>query len=340
MTRTLGLAAIVMVVLICVVAVIDSVIRLRARRAERSEEQFRPGLEQSIARYLAGSAESPSATATGERDVLLRAALEALGDLRGSERMRLADLLDRLGYVAEAAAALTARRRDVRRRAAETLAVIGTDGTLPALTAGLGDQDPAVRCACARPLAESGGKDVIEAVIATVSRDVRAVPGQSAAVVLALARRWPDALAPLLSRDAVPAARAMAVEVVGVLRLAQHQSLLRACLADGDDLAASAARGLGSIGATGAVGELIGLARDSQRAARTRQAAIVALGSIGDLDALPVLESLLGSDDWSVAAAAARSLYELGAAGVAVLHRASTCPQAGRREQAEAVLQQ
>ncbi len=74
------------------------------------------------------------------------------------------------------------------------------------------------------------------------------------------------------------------------------------------------------------------------RGSAARAAAVTAVGSIGDPAALPVVEILLRSDDWSVRNAAALALPGLGAAGLAALRGAAASPVDEIREQAEAVL--
>jgi hypothetical protein len=63
--------------------------------------------------------------------VFLAIAQEALADLRGAERDRLAAVALRLGYTEDAVRRLRARRAAVRRRAAETLALLATPLAVP-----------------------------------------------------------------------------------------------------------------------------------------------------------------------------------------------------------------
>lgn len=308
------------------------------RRNERHERRLRPGAELAVAEYLAGSAARFGGCDSGGRTVMLKVALEALADLRGSERARLVQLLEQCGFVAEARSGLRARRRTLRLRAAETLAVISARTAVPALTAGLADRDALVRTACARTLAEVGGDDVIPAVLATAERDLAVAPGPAAAVVLAIGASRPSALAPLLGGGRPAGPRAVAIAVAGALRLAQHAPLLQACLADGDQIAAAAARGLGLIGEARSVAALACMAADEDREPFARTAAAVALGMIGDVSALPVLQAQLAAADWSLRAAAAEALAGLGEPGAAALRRAAGSGPADVRALAMAAL--
>jgi HEAT repeat protein len=330
-----GLAVLVVLLVAGIVAV-----RLALGRRRRQEGRFRPGIELSIAEYLAGAAGVVANPANGrERAVMLGVALEALADLRGAERERLVQLLEQFGYVNDAMSGLAARRRGLRRKAAQMLTAFATASAAPALTAGLADRDVFVRTDCARTLARVGGDDAIPAIIAAVKRDILVAPGAVASVVLALGISRPSALAPLLSSDVATEVRTLAVAVAGRLRLSQHAALLRACLREGDgDLAAAAASGVGLIGDGLSVGALMDLARDDRRTVLARTAAITALGSIGEATAVPVLESQLGAGDWSLTAAVVQALSQLGGPGVAALRRAVCSGRPEASAMAEAAL--
>jgi HEAT repeat protein len=340
MTFALALAVAALAGLVGLLLLALIAVRLGIRRRQRREQRLRPAASRAVAQYVTIGGDLPRPAGRTERAMFRAVAVQALADLQGSERESLVGLIEQLGYLDEATAALTARRRAVRRRAAELLAMTATAATLPALRAGLDDPDPLVRTSCARTLATSGGEDVIPLVAATAERDIGVAPGAAAAVVLALARRQPAALLPLLSADAQDAVRMVAVDVAGRLRLAELAPSLRACLRDGDELAAAAARGLGLIGDIQSVGELRDLARDRRRAAQARAAAMTALGSIGDPWSVPLLEPLMRAADWPLQAAAAQALARLGEPGTAALRRAVTAGPAGARDLAEAVLQQ
>lgn len=338
---TVVLSLAVMVVLLnATIVVIRAVLIRRQRRRLR----LRPGAEALIADYLADEAAVPSAIPSQERAVLLDVATEAIADLRGAERARLAGLLEELGFVSAAVRGLSARRRISRRRAADTLATIESRAAVGALTTALGDRDAQVRATCAYALAEIGGEDVVPAVVATIVRDAAVAPGATALAMLALGAKQPAALAPLLAPDVAPEVRLTAITVVSELRLSQHLSSLRACLAgrgdeSADEVAASAAHGLGLIGDVGAVDALIDLAADNSRAPTARATAVQALGSIGALRAVPVLEAELRMPCWPVRAAAASALAGLGELGVEALRRAAKSEDDQVRVLSEAALQ-
>jgi HEAT repeat protein len=327
-----ALAAIAVLLLLLIVAM-----RLVLLHRQRQVEELRPPAEASVATYLTGGPPVPAGGTRRGRAVFLEVSLDALSDIRGSERARLIALLDELGYIQALIRRLGARRRVDRRRAADMLATIGAGSTVAALAAGADDPDILVRTTSAAALAALGGADVVPAVIATAERDADVAPGAAMAIVFSLGTHQPSALAPLLAPGAASAVRAIAVAVAGELRLPEHSERLRACL-DSDDLAASAARGLGMIGDEAAVPALLALARGNDRPARARTAATVALGRIGAASALPALQALLPDQEWSVSAAAAEALHGLGARGDAALRQVASVSSGQIRELAEAAL--
>jgi HEAT repeat protein len=323
---------------VALLAVTLTAVRVEIRRRHRRYLAFHPAASRAVAMYIAGVGPPPQPGSQGERDALREVALSTVTDLTGSERQTVVRLLEDLGFVDDAVAGLTSRRRSRRRGAAEQLALIQSPQAIPALTAGLDDQDALVRTSCARTLAEIGGPQLGPRLAAVAAADMTAVPGAAAAVVLALGRHHPDALEPLLAPAAPAPVRAVAVSVAGRLRLAQLSPSLRECLSGGDGLAGTAAQGLGMIGDIEAAGRLRELADDSGSPLTARAAAVTALGSIGDPAAVPVLEPLLTAPDWQLRAAAASALSWLGEPGSWALRRAVSLGPPEAREQAEAVL--
>lgn len=339
MTADLGYAVVALAALECVLLVTIVVLRVLLRRNQRRVEQLRPAAELAIAGYLAADATAQPGTQPAERAIWRDVTLEAMSDLRGSERAALARLLDDLGYVTEAASDLRSRRRAVRRRGAETLAAIANAEALDALAVGLRDRDVRVRMTCARALAEANGEERIPEIVMAVTRDVRAAPGAVADIVLALGHEHPDALDQLLQPDAPAVVRSIAMAVIGELRLTQHAARLREALVSGDGHQTAAARALGMIGDIEAVPALIVLIEDEARTPTARMAAVAALGSIGDPSAVEAVAALGRNDDWSLRTAAAQALGGLGGQGRVVLEQAAKSPTEQVREQAQAVLQ-
>ena len=339
MIADLGYAVVVLAALECVLLVALVLLRVQLRRNQRRADQLRPAAELAIANYLAADVAVRPETQSAQRSIWRDVALEAMSDLRGSEQAGLARLLDELGYVGEATSDLKSRRRNVRRRGAETLAAIANAEALEALATGLHDRDVRVRMTCARALAEASGDQQVPEVAEAVIHDVRAVPGVVADIVLALGRQHPGALDRLLKPDAPAVVRSIALTVIGELRLAQYAPRLRETIGGDEGNLAAAARGLGLIGDVEAVPALIDLIENEDRDPVVRTAAVTALGSIGDPTAVSAIATLVRHDDWSLRTAAAQALAGLGRQGRLVLEQAAQSQAEQVREQAEAVLQ-
>jgi len=285
-----------------VVLLNGAIIATRAALIQRQKRlrRVRPGTETLLAEYLAAPPRCRRRRRAGSAPCCSTWRSRRSLTCRGEERARLVGLLEELGFVSSAMSGLSARRRVSRRRAAEVLATIRSRAAVGALTPALADRDALVAVTCAYTLAEMGGEGYVAAVIATIKRHAVRAPGATAAAMLALGAKQPSALTPLLARDVAPPVRMTAIEIVSELRLPQYLPALRACLTDAggtdsDDVAASAARGLGLIGDAEAVEALIGFTSDASRTGAARAAAAQALGSIGDPRAVPVLALSCGA---------------------------------------------
>jgi hypothetical protein len=309
-------ATLVLTIAIAVLVLLLLAQQIAHRIKRRARLVLRPACELTVAEYLADeNAAGPAPPRTRrEGDVLRQVGLAALMELRGRERARLTELLERSGVVAFTVAELTARRRIKRRRAADMLAEMRSAQARPALLAGLGDSDPAVRLGCARALVALEDDESASRLVEVAAAAADTSPGAASDVFLAIAAWRPELLADAMASATSPRLRRILVAIIGELRLAEHAALLRAAVADPDDeLAARAARGLGLIGDDGSVEALTIALGDARRSGAVRAAAATSLGWIGDRRSLTSLRSAQGSDDWAVANAATDALKLLGA---------------------------
>ena len=297
----------------------------RVRR--RANLGLRPAYELVVAEYLVdeGAPGPPRPKGRRARAVLRQVALAALIELRGRERVRLTELLERTGIVEYTLDELGSRRCLTRRRAAEMLGEMRSVQAKAALLAGLGDADRAVRLGCARALAELGDEPAAQQVLAVAEAEVDFSPGAVSDVLLALAARKPSLLAEALSTTTSIPLRRILTAILGELRLAEHTPLLRRALADEDDqVVARTARGLGLIGDDQSVPALAALLADGTRSDPVKAAAAAALGWIGDAAAIGPLETALSSGGWAVKTAAAQALALLGEEGAEALGRVAS----------------
>jgi HEAT repeat protein len=304
---TIAIAALVLLILA------QQIVHRIKRRARLI---LRPACELALAEYLAdeNAVGPPPPRSRREQVVLRQVALAALIEVRGRERARLTELLERTGIVACTVTELGARRRITRRRAADMLAEIRSEHARSALVTGLGDSDPATRLGCARALVEVRDGDSADRVVEVAAADADTSPGAVGDVFLGIAAWKPSLLGGAMSTATSPALRRMLAAIVGELRLAEHAALLRAALDDPDDeLASRSARGLGLIGDDASVETLARVLGDTGRVQRVRATAAMALGWIGDRRALASLRTAASSPDWAVSTAAADALVLLGA---------------------------
>lgn len=317
---TTGLAATVLLLVLAIV-----VKRWLADRRFRRDEKLRPSIEEQIAEYIALEDREPASLPRGRagQRLMLAVALEALGELRGTERQRVTELLEQNGTVGELKWRLLSRRSPRRREAAEALTDVRSTQAVDGLLLGLRDRKATVRLACAAALAELGDEAPVPEVLKVTDEDSGEWPGAAAAILLSLGRRVPANLAAAIAPERRPELRRLAAAVIGELRLAQHSELLLEALdCEDDELVARAARGLGSIGEVEAVEPLLRLLDRPERPWFVHLAAVGALGRIGDPSVAAALEYELYSDNWYLGAKAASSLQALGAAGQAALDRA------------------
>jgi len=344
MTLTLFLAWVAIGMALAFAALVAKIVvgRLLADRRRAREHAQRPAIEMVLDTFLAAEEpERPLLPAGREARGLVRAvALEELTELSGRERSRLVWLLECSGIVAETAVGLGSRRRRVRRAAAEALRQIGSEESVRSLSVGLEDPDLDTALTCAAALAELSGVTSMPRVMVVAEGAALARPGAVAAILVTLGRQHPAELGEALRPGARIELRRLGAAVAGELRLSQHVPALRAALlAEDDELAARAARGLGMIGDDDAFDALVDLVEDRDRAWFLRLAATEALGEIGDARAAPPLERELSTDAWVLQAKAAGALRLLGAAGEAALRRALASPVEQVREHARVALE-
>lgn len=315
-------AALIVVVLALLVALVT--VRVRAQRRRTRLAVARERFETLIAARLVGGegvpAPPPADLSALERGALRDAGIDALVELRGRERERVAALLEEGGVVAAEAQALRSAGPDHRRRAADVLGLIASPATHEPLRAALEDRDVRVRLAAARGLAELGQVD--DEWSTTLIADAAAYEhrlGAVAELVLALGARAPARLASVYFNSGSSEVRRIVVAVIGELRLSQHVGILREALDGDDELAARAARGLGLVGDVESTESLLAVVRDPGRSWFVRAAASTALGQLGDPAAVDALAAELRAGEWPRRRAAAEALARLGPAGKAVL---------------------
>ncbi|QYG93810.1 HEAT repeat domain-containing protein [Iamia sp. SCSIO 61187] len=251
-------------------------------------------------------------------------AVDLLGKVRGEARDALLAVLDQAGAPQQAVRRLRRPGPVGRSAAAELLGRAGRAEHLPALVARLDDRDPEVRAVACRALGRIGEPSAVPHLLAALDSR-RPVP--MGIVGSSLLRIGPVGTGPL--RDALQggrsstAARALAVEVLGLHGALEAAGVLATRLQDRDEeleVRIRAARALGRIGSPRGTAALSAVVTDDEPTG-LRAVAARALGEIGGDDAAAVLLPLLDDPAHVVASNAATALPRCGARGRALLLR-------------------
>ncbi len=186
------------------------------------------------------------------------AALELFPELAGDSRERLTRIVEDVGLVDDVTRTLRrSPRAYARRTAADELAEMRSAGSVPALTAGLDDDDPIVRVACVRGLAELSALDEIGRMMQVLDRDSAAAPSAATSAMLALAAAAPEGLAELeVSARSLPARRLAAVALGAAGDERALPSLLADLATDNAVLSSVAVHALERVGGADAISSL------------------------------------------------------------------------------------
>jgi HEAT repeat protein len=315
---------------VCLTLALTVAVRVSSEIARRRLARYEGVLHANLTAYVVGVRADPPPAPQGrfEQHVLRRDLVALVPSVKGDAAARLAGLFVACGLVEVARRDLGARGSLTRIRAAEALGAMQVTEAEPWLVAGLGHQDPLLRLACARALADLGATDALARIIAAL-REVDAEPGDVEEILVAFGSAGVPFLRWMLA-DGSAVERQLAAVALGYI--GSHRALLElrdALGAADDELVAAAARALGRVGDSQATPPLIELLRGA-RPWFVRVAAASALGALGDRSAAPALVTALESDAWDLRNAAARSLVALDWAGIEAVGSAlDTVPDPG-----------
>ncbi len=307
-------------------------VRLYSTLGARRLARYQRAVESWLSEYVVGMRDDPPPAPgqSGFQRAAMRQDLRVLAsELRGEASDRLARLFEDYGLVEAAYRDLDSRRPLVRVRAADALGTMRVDRAAPQLRGHLRHDDPALRVACARALAELGDVDALPDVVLALG-EVEAPPGEIADILLRFGAPGTPHLRGVLSDGRDPAACRLAAAALGEIRTGAAVPELTVALHSGDDeLAATAARSLGRVGDIGAMNELVDLLR-GDRTWFVRVAAASAIGALDTPVAAPALVGALSAEEWDLRNAAATALSKMGNAGFdAVLHDLDELPDRG-----------
>jgi HEAT repeat protein len=246
-----------------------------------------------------------------------------LGKIAGPSRDALVRLLVERGGARLARRRARSRLPHRRASGAHLLGLLGRPEDGPLLARLLADRDPRVRAVATRALGRSGWCGAARHLLAALEDPVRPLPPRPVAAALL---NLGDAAVPALlaAVDDAGLRVATAVEVLGGLRVSAAVGPLLAALQTGvPEIRLRAARALGRIGASSAVGALRAVCGEQGNPPELRLVCAGALGAIGDPAATPELSLLLRNPEHRVRLGAADALVRLGPAGVGALRQAA-----------------
>ncbi len=296
------------------IVVTKGVRELRDRHRDRLVIAVRPIV---LSALEGDDALNRAAALTGRRQSVAESmAIALLPQLRGSDRIALAGLLEATGMTAKAVKGLSSWRAGRRQRSAEMLGAAGHHSAVPALVDRLTDTDAEVRIAAARALGRIGDAGAVEHLFTAL--DTRRVPANTASMaILRIGVTGAPAIHAALTA-AVPRTRATAAELAGALGLTPLRLRIEQLLVDESPLVrVGAARSLGRLASPGSAPTLIERLKhlehddDDPMPCDEAVAIIDALGHIGERTCIPALEASL-SGEARVAAAAGAALARLG----------------------------
>ena len=294
-------------------------------------DRYRDRIADSVVAFAVGATADPPAAPRGrlEHGVMNAELTRLAPHLKGSARDVLASLFVSYGLLGSARRDLRSRRSLAVIRAAELVGTMRAAECVPILQERLASADRLVRVACARALAEIGVVSAMAQIADAVSDD----GGHESELGEILMNFGGDAAAFLsvrLREGRTAAQSRVAAATLGEIHATSAAPDLVTALGSPDDeLAARAARALGSIGDRCAVEPLIVLL-GRPRSPSVLAAAASALGTLDDPAGAPALARALSTDDWAVRDAAASALVRLGDSGLkAVAERRGEIRPAG-----------
>jgi HEAT repeat protein len=320
--RLLYILSFIIVANLIMLALLTTFMNTRRKWSDRRSAKLVAAVRPQFLAALDGGPSPQVGSRRRDRRTFIALATTLLPTIRGSERVRLAELLEESGLVDTALLDLHSRSAVRRARAAELLGRAAVTSSVPELISLLSDRDGDVRRTAARALGLIGDARAVPALLQSI--DKRSVPLNT--TTMALVRMGRDARGPLLhwmqyGSDQV---RAVCAELLGLLVAIPAAPALAtaACSDPALEVRIRACRALGSIGAPGSLDALTNAVRQDQPAA-LRAVATRAIGRLGGPRSISLLRDALHAPEHIVASNAARALATLGDDGERVLTKAA-----------------
>ncbi len=267
------------------------------------------------------------------RAILLELAL----DLRGDTGDTIAAIYHDLGFARADLLKLRSPRATTRAAAAGDLGLIRCSAAVPDLLEAFNDHDVRVRQAAVWAVGQAGDAAALQAVIRLLADPSRAVVNRAQEV---LAERGPavvDSILAFTERTSSRVGRLAAIELLGLLRVANSTPLLLHFMSDLDpEVRVKSVKAAAAIGDPRFLETLHRRLEDTSWAVRCQAAKGLSL--FGSPASVPPLSAALRDQHWWVRFYAATGLADSGPVGEAALYRALADPSPSVRDMASYLL--
>jgi HEAT repeat protein len=289
------------------------------------EEEFRRRTRPVLQSYLAGGMglETILGFLGKDRHSARTLLMEEADGMEEGERDKLRPLFSGLSLGRSEIRHLGERNWMRRLRAAERLAYLGEEQSIPPLINALRDDALDVRLASALSLAMLGCEEAVVPIIRALDLQGEISQRRIVEILSVLGGKAKEPLLRILGDpDSTDAELSIAARTAGLQKIREAAPDLIRLLGHRDrDVRLNAVRSLGSLGDASAAAPLAALAEEPGW--EVRSAVMSTLGRLERADGIPLLVQGLGDPEWWVRYNAAESLHHLGKPGITALREAA-----------------
>lgn len=253
-----------------------------------------------------------------DKPIIMRAALDTLRSLRGSDTRRIVELLELWGMPAYLDKIAESGRKGKRIQAMTLLGYFHDEASIRVLLKGASDRDMYIQIAALRGLAMRGAVEHINDIVEHLTKSGQTNTPMLSDILHRFGEPVVQPLITLANSNANSEVRTAAVMALGAIGSLNAVNTLIALADDADiDICAQSIAALGKIGDNRAAQTITRHLQSAEVAVRVQAAQ--ALGGMHYIACLPQLAACLSDSDWWVRFRAAESLYKFGDKGIAAL---------------------
>jgi HEAT repeat protein len=306
-------------------------------RAERREAMLTRLVYRSL-QLISGSPPDLDMLSSSDHRLIRKVLLHLSLDVRGDTSDAIAGLYRKLGFLHRDLARLRSWRAITRANAAADLGSIRIVDAVPALLAILDDPHVRVRQSVVWALGQSGGPEILAALVRLLGDPSRLVARRAHEVLAERGGETKDAILAYAATTASRAGRLAAIELIGWLRIAEGADLLLTFATDLDpEVRVKSVKAAAAIGDPRFLDIFHRGLEDSRWEVRCQAAK--GLSVFGSRDSVLPLTAALRDRQWWVRFYAATALAEVGPPGEEALHQALEDPEPSVRAMARYLLE-